>query len=79
VAEVSARSSVTYLNLDRPYPNHTLALVIWQSDLPAYESRFGNLSTLRGKRVCALGMIEQYRNGLQIIMKNALFLRLMTS
>lgn len=79
VAQVSARSDVTYINLDRPYPNHTLALVVWQSNLLAYESRFGRLSTLEGKRVCALGTIEHYRNGLQVIMKNPQFLRLMTS
>ena len=78
VAQVSGRSEVTYINLDRPYPNATLALVIWQSNLPAYESRFGRLSLLEGKRVCARGMIEEYRKGLQIIMKNPQFLRLMS-
>ncbi len=79
VAQVSARSEVTYINLDRPYPQQTLALIVWQSNLSAYESRFGKLSTLQGKRVCALGMIEQYQNRLQVIMKNPQFLRLMRS
>jgi len=79
VAQVTARAEVTYINLDRPYPNQTLALVIWQSKLPEYESRFGKLSALEGKRVCARGLIEEYRNGLQIIIKNPQFLRLMKS
>ena len=78
VAQVSVHSEVAYINLDRPYPNHTLALVIWQSDLAAYETRLGRLSTLEGKRVCARGTIEEYRKRLQMILKNPQFLRLMT-
>ena len=78
VAQVSVRSGVAYINLDRPYPNHALALVIWQGELAAYESRFGKLSTLEGKRVCARGTIEEYRKSLQMILKNPQFLRLMT-
>lgn len=79
IAQVTVRSEVTYINLDRPYPNHTLALIIWQSELSSYESRFGNLSMLQGRRVCARGLIEEYRKNLQIIMKNPQFLRLMSS
>ena len=79
VAQVTARSEIAYVNLDRPYPNHTLALVIWQRELPAYEARLGKLSTLEGKRVCARGTIEEYRKGLQLILKNPQFLRLMHS
>ena len=78
VAQVTVRSEVSYINLYRPYPNHALALVIWQSELPAYETRFGKLPTLEGKRVCARGKIEEYRKSLQMIMKNPQFLRLMT-
>jgi len=78
VAQVSARSGVAYINLDRPYPNQSLALVIWQSELAAYETRFGKLSTLEGKRACARGTIEEYRKSLQMILKNPQFLRLMT-
>jgi DNA/RNA endonuclease YhcR with UshA esterase domain len=77
VAQVTTRTDVTYINLDRPYPNHTLGLVIWQRNLSDYESRFGNLASLEGKRVCARGVIEEYRNRLQIIMRNPQFLRLM--
>jgi hypothetical protein len=78
VAQVTVRSEVAYINLDRPYPNHALALVIWKSELPSYETRFGKLSTLEGKRVCARGKIEEYRKSLQMILKNPQFLRLMT-
>jgi DNA/RNA endonuclease YhcR with UshA esterase domain len=79
VAQVTVRSNVTYINLDRPYPNHTLGLVIWQSSLTDYESRLGKLSALEGRRVCARGLIEEYRSKLQIIMRNPQFLRLMSS
>lgn len=79
VMQVTVRSNVTYINLDRSYPNHTLGLVIWQSSLADYENRFGKLSALEGRRVCARGLIEEYRNKLQIIMRNPQFLRLMSS
>ena len=77
VAQVTVRSEVAYINLDRPYPNDALALVIWQSELAAYETKFGRLSTLEGKRVCARGTIEEYRKSLQLVLKNPQFLRLM--
>ncbi|QGM99583.1 hypothetical protein F7D14_06105 [Methylocystis parvus] len=78
VAQVSAHPEITYINLDRPYPDQTLALVVWQNDLAAYEARFGNLSALEGRRVCAQGVIEEHKGSLQMILKNPQFLRLMT-
>ena len=78
VAQVTVRSEITYINLDRPYPSQTLALVVWQNELPAYEARFGKVSALENKRVCARGIIEEYRKTLQIIMSNPQFLRLMS-
>jgi hypothetical protein len=70
VAQVTGRAEVTYINLDNAYPNHSLGLVIWRSDLPAYEARLGALSSLVGKRICARGVIEQYRSRLQIVLRN---------
>jgi hypothetical protein len=75
VAQVTGRAEVSYVNLDNSYPNQTLALVVWRSDLPAFEARFGALSTLVGKRVCGRGVIERYRNGLQMALRNPQFLQ----
>jgi hypothetical protein len=77
VAQISDRAEVTYINLDAAYPRQTLGLVIWRTDLAAYEARFGSLSSLLNKRVCARGTIEQYRSSLQMVLRNAQFLRLM--
>ena len=77
VAQVTNTSKATYINLDNVYPDQSLGLVVWSSDLAGYQSRLGSLTGLRGKTVCARGVISEYRNRLQIIMKNPQFLRLM--
>lgn len=67
-----------YLNLDKSYPNQTLTILVWDNDYRWFESRFGNLDSMKGSRICARGVIEQYKNSLQIEVKNPQFLRLMT-
>ena len=67
-----------YLNLDNPYPNQTLTILVWNNDYRWFESRFGNLDSMKGRRICVRGVIEQYRNSLQIEVKNPQFLRLIT-
>lgn len=79
VAQVTQQPKVIYLNLDRRFPDQTLGLVVWQSDRAAFESRLGSLASLQGKRVCARGRIEDFRNKLQLVVKNPQFLRLMTN
>lgn len=76
VAEVKEGRSVIYLNLDKPYPNQTLGLLVWSSDRDRFEQRFGKLETFRGERVCARGQIEDYKGSLQIKLSNPQFLRL---
>ncbi|MEO9228129.1 MAG: hypothetical protein ABI216_04110 [Devosia sp.] len=77
VAQVTIRPKVTYLNLDKAFPNHSLGLLIWQSDVPAFEKRFGKLSAMQGERVCAHGTIEEYRQHLQMKIVNPQYLRTM--
>ena len=78
VAQVSRTQKAIHINLDRAYPNQSLDLVVWTSEAARYELRLGNLSTLTGKTVCARGLITEYRNRLQIVMKNPQYLRLMS-
>lgn len=78
VAQVSRTPKAIHINLDRAYPNQSLDLVVWTSEASSYESRLGNLSALVGKTVCGRGLITEYRNRLQIVMKNPQYLRLMS-
>jgi hypothetical protein len=54
----------TFLNLDRPYPSQVFTILIWGSD----RARFGTPeATLLGKRVCATGIIKDYRGKAEIV------------
>ena len=49
----------TFLNLDEPYPRQIFTIVIWGSD----RAKFGVPETkYRDKRVCATGLIKNYRD-----------------
>src|SRR2546422_3385128 len=44
----------TFLNLDKPYPEHIFTALIWGSDRP----KFGKPEdTYKGKRICVTGII----------------------
>jgi hypothetical protein len=63
----STRGSPTFLNLDRPYPNHVFSALIWGSD----RSKFGQPEiTHLHKRVCVSGTIEAYKGEAEIILRN---------
>jgi RecG-like helicase len=68
-ANFAARSSrqPTFLNLDKPYPDHIFTAVIWIEDRP----KFGKPETLKGKRVCVSGLVEDYRGKPQIVLQEA--------
>ena len=62
-----SRGKPTFLNLDRPYPNHIFIALIWSEDRP----KFGQPEVrLRGKRICVTGRIEEYRGIPEIILRN---------
>ncbi|HKQ90856.1 MAG TPA: DNA-binding protein [Blastocatellia bacterium] len=68
-ANFATRSSrqPTFLNLDKPYPDHVFTAVIWIEDRP----KFGKPETLKGKRVCVSGLVEEYRGKPQIVLQEA--------
>src|SRR5262245_31199083 len=58
-----SRGQPTFLNLDRPYPNHIFTAIVWGSD----RNRFGYApESLQGKRICVTGFVTTYRNRPQI-------------
>lgn len=59
-----SRSQPTFLNLDRPYPQHIFTVVIFGSD----RAKFGAPELrYRDKRICVTGLIKLYRGILEII------------
>lgn len=67
VAQVSLRSSVAFLNMDRPYPNSPFTLVIFNSAT----NQFGNLASLKGMSVEARGKIISYHNRPEIVLEKS--------
>jgi DNA/RNA endonuclease YhcR with UshA esterase domain len=54
----STKGQPTFLNLDRPYPQHIFTILIWGAD----RRKFGNPEVdFMGKRVCVTGKISAYR------------------
>ena len=57
----------TYLNLDRPYPDQLVTVVIWGTDRTAFgkpESRYS------GKSICVTGKIRSFRGRPQIMARD---------
>ncbi|ARR49167.1 hypothetical protein ETN89_13755 [Photobacterium damselae subsp. damselae] len=77
VADVHKGRKATYLNLDEPFPNQSLAVLIWDNKLSGFENRFGQLTRFNGEKVCVRGKIVEYKNSLQMQVSNPQFLRLM--
>jgi hypothetical protein len=66
-----SRRQPTFLKLDKPYPDHVFSAVIWIEDRP----KFGKPETLKGRRVCVSGLVEDYRGKPQIALRDAEQLR----
>lgn len=77
VSEVKSLSRRTMININHPYPNESLSLLIWDSDKNDFEKRLGRLSSLIGKKICAAGTLKLYKNSIQMAIKNPQLLRLM--
>ncbi|HTR41343.1 MAG TPA: hypothetical protein VMH87_06970 [Pseudomonadales bacterium] len=67
VAQVSVRPSVVFLNMDKPYPDSPFTLVIF----PAETNQFGNIKALRGASVEVTGLITNYHDRAEIVLKDA--------
>jgi hypothetical protein len=60
----ASHRSPTFLNLERPYPQHVFTIVIWGDDRP----KFGAPEAIySGRRVCVTGEIQQHRGKPEII------------
>jgi hypothetical protein len=57
VAQVTIRPAVTFLNLDKAYPNSPFAVVIFHGQ----SSFFGDVNALKGKQIEVRGKIIKYK------------------
>jgi hypothetical protein len=58
VAQVTIRPAVTFLNLDKPFPNSPFTVVIFHS----HSSFYGDANALKGKSIEIRGKIKNYHD-----------------
>jgi DNA/RNA endonuclease YhcR with UshA esterase domain len=58
VAQVTIRPTVTFLNLDKPFPNSPFSVVIFHS----HSSFYGDANALKGKSIEIKGKIKNYND-----------------
>jgi hypothetical protein len=69
-ANFSARSRrrPTFLNLDRPYPNHIFTALIWGEDRNKFPTPPEKVYS--GRKICVTGTISSYQGQPQIVVSN---------
>ena len=66
VAQVSIRPTVTFLNLDKPFPDSPFTIVIFHG----HSSFYGDANALKGKSVEIEGKIKNYNDKPEIVLDN---------
>jgi DNA/RNA endonuclease YhcR with UshA esterase domain len=64
------RSQTTFLNFDKPYPNHPFFAVIFKNDREKFVEKFGPPEKLQGRDVCVTGKIQPYQGKPEIILND---------
>jgi len=62
----SSRREPTFINLDASYPNQVFTILVWGDD----RKNVGELPP-EGSRVCASGLIQDYRGVPEIVVKSS--------
>ncbi len=60
-----SRGKPTFLNLEKPYPNHVFSVVIWGSDRSKFETPPD--SAFLGRQLQVTGLIEKYEGKPRIV------------
>ena len=66
VAQVTIRPKVTFLNIDKPFPNSPFTVVIFHG----HSSYFGDANDLKGKTIEIRGKIKDYNGKPEIALDN---------
>ncbi len=61
---ISSKGQPTFLNLNKPYPNHIFTVVIWRENRAKFKNAPETL--YKGKGICVKGIITEYRGRPQI-------------
>jgi hypothetical protein len=61
-----SKGTPTFINLEKPYPNHIFTILIWGADLPNFRE---NPTRWDGKKACISGKIALYSGVPEIIAK----------
>ena len=64
VAQVTIRPAVTFMNLDKPYPNSPFSVVVFHG----HSSFYGDANALKGKNIEIRGKIQNYRDKPEIVL-----------
>jgi hypothetical protein len=59
-----SKGQPTFLNLDKPYPNHVFTAVIWGKDRGAFSDA---PESLAGRHICVSGTVQLYRGKAEIL------------
>ncbi len=62
---VTSGGSPTFLNYDKPFPNHSFTVLIWGRDRSTFPT--SPETFYRGKTLCASGVIEKFNGKPEII------------
>ena len=62
----SSRGEPTFINLDAAYPNQIFTILVWGDD----RQKVGELPR-EGSRVCATGVIQEYRGVPEIVVRSS--------
>jgi hypothetical protein len=62
----SSRGEPTFINLDSAYPNQVFTILVWGDD----RKNVGELPHV-GSRVCASGVIQNYKGGPEIVVRSS--------
>jgi hypothetical protein len=63
-----ANGQPTFLNLDKPYPDHVFTAVIWGRDRKAFSYA---PESLVGRRICVTGAVRLYRSKPEIVVSQS--------
>jgi DNA/RNA endonuclease YhcR with UshA esterase domain len=69
-AATNSKGSPTFINLDSAYPNQVFTILVWEDD----RKNVGELPH-EGERVCATGVIRNYKGSPEIMVKSKAQLR----
>ena len=64
----SSRGQPTFLNLEKPYPDHVFTIVIWREGRASFP--FKPEQYYKGKTICVTGLIATYRGKPEIVVRS---------